>query len=237
MENILNISLANLSDIYYAVALKAILESIGYEYEYASLEYADDEIMHVFLDDEELILRYDFDADSGSIEFELLDVDEYEEEYGPLDDEFLDEEDFEEDDGFFIYGVDVEEDGSMTMDGEYDYQEFTAYWDAETRDVTVLDENDDDITDEISEEFYQEICDYFDAFEVYAYYEEQDCYVIDARDVNRLIIARYYPKEDRIAVFGEDGGEDITASVPDDTMEALRDEFENWDENEETLEF
>ncbi len=60
--------------------------------------------------------------------------------------------------------------------------------------------------------------------------------MIDARDVNELIVARYYPEEDRIIVEKESSGEDITASLSEDTLDALREEFENWD-NEEEEEF
>ena len=50
-------------------------------------------------------------------------------------------------------------------------------------------------------------------------------------------MARFYPEEDKIVVFDEDGGKDITDTIPEDTMKALRHEFENWDENVETLSF
>ena len=106
MENFinnLNIELKNNTDIFYAIALEAILESMEYEYDSATLEYADDEIMQITLDGEELILCYDFDSETGNIEFELLDSDEYEEEYGPLAlDDLSDEDDDDEDDGFDI---------------------------------------------------------------------------------------------------------------------------------------
>ena len=239
MENFinnLNIELKNNTDIFYAIALEAILESMEYEYDSATLEYADDEIMQITLDGEELVLCYDFDSETGNIEFELLDPDEYEEEYGPLDTDDLTDED-EDDDGFFIYGVDVEKDGSMTMDGEYDYLDFTAFWNPEDSSVFVLDEDKVDITDEMDEECLQEIQDYFDALEVYAYYEEENCLVIDARDVNVLIIARYYPEDSRLTVVKESSGEDITDTLSEDTLTALREEFENWDSDNEEEEF
>ena len=133
--NNLNIELKNQTDIFYAIALEAILDSMEYEYDSALLEYADDEIMQISLDGEELVLCYDFDSETGNIEFELLGQDEYEEEYGALEpDDLSDEDDTDEDDeddGFLIYGVDVDKDGSMTMDGEYDYMDFTAYWNPE----------------------------------------------------------------------------------------------------------
>ena len=239
MENFinnLNIELKDHTDIFYAIALETILESMEYEYDSATLEYADDEIMQITLDGEELVLCYDFDSETGNIEFELLDPDEYEEEYGPLDtDDLMDEE--EDDDGFFIYGVDVEKDGSMTMDGEYDYLDFTAFWNPEDSSVFVLDEDKVDITDEMDEECLQEIQDYFDALEVYAYYEEENCLVIDARDVNVLIIARYYPEDSRLTVVKESSGEDITDTLSEDTLTALREEFENWDSDNEEEEF
>ena len=184
---------------------------------------------------EKFVLCYDFDSETGNIEFELLDSDEYEEEYGPLDTYDLTDED-DEDDSFFIYGVDVEKDGSMTMDGVYNYLDFTAFWNPEDGSVFVLDEDKTDITEDMDEDCIQEIQDYFDALEVYAYYEEENCRVIDARDVNELIVARYYPEEDRIIVEKESSGEDITASLSEDTLDALREEFENWD-NEEEEEF
>ena len=225
--NNLNIELKNQTDIFYAIALEAILDSMEYEYDSAILEYADDEIMQISLDGEELVLCYDFDSETGNIEFELLSQDEYEEEYGALEpDDLSDEEDTDEDDeddGFLIYGVDVDKDGSMTMDGEYDYMDFTAYWNPE----------DSDITEEMDEECLEEIQDYFDALEVYAYYEEENCRVIDARDVNMLIIARFYPEDGRLTVTKESTGEDITASVSEDTMDALKEEFEDWDNNDE----
>ena len=237
MENFinnLNIELKNNTDIFYAIALEAILESMEYEYDSATLEYADDEIMQITLDGEELILCYDFDSETGNIEFELLDPDEYEEEYGPLDpDDYSDEDDDDEDDGFDIYGVDVEKDGSMTMEGEYDYLDFTAFWNPEDGSVFVLDEDKADITEEMDEECLLEIQDYFDALEVYAYYEEENCRVIDARDVNMLIIARYYPGEGRLTVEKEGSGEDITDTLSEDTLVALREEFEDWDSNDE----
>ena len=239
MENFinnLNIELKNNTDIFYAIALEAILESMEYEYDSATLEYADDEIMQITLDGEELVLCYDFDSETGNIEFELLDPDEYEEEYGPLDTDDLTDED-EDDDGFFIYGVDVEKDGSMTMDGEYDYLDFTAFWNPEDSSVFVLDEDKVDITDEMDEECLQEIQDSFDALEVYAYYEEENCLVIDARDVNVLIIARYYPEDSRLTVVKESSGEDITDTLSEDTLTALREEFENWDSDNEEEEF
>lgn len=239
MENFinnLNIELKDHTDIFYAIALETILESMEYEYDSATLEYADDEIMQITLDGEELVLCYDFDSETGNIEFELLDPDEYEEEYGPLDTDDLTDED-EDDDGFFIYGVDVEKDGSMTMDGEYDYLDFTAFWNPEDSSVFVLDEDKVDITDEMDEECLQEIQDYFDALEVYAYYEEENCLVIDARDVNVLIIARYYPEDSRLTVVKESSGEDITDTLSEDTLTALREEFENWDSDNEEEEF
>ena len=233
--NNLNIELKDPADIFYAIALEAILESMEYEYDAATLEYADDEVMQITLDGEEFVLCYDFDSETGNIEFELLDSDEYEEEYGPLDTYDLTDED-DEDDSFFIYGVDVEKDGSMTMDGVYNYLDFTAFWNPEDGSVFVLDEDKTDITEDMDEDCIQEIQDYFDALEVYAYYEEENCRVIDARDVNELIVARYYPEEDRIIVEKESSGEDITASLSEDTLDALREEFENWD-NEEEEEF
>ena len=233
--NNLNIELKDPADIFYAIALEAILESMEYEYNAATLEYADDEVMQITLDGEEFVLCYDFDSETGNIEFELLDSDEYEEEYGPLDTYDLTDED-DEDDSFFIYGVDVEKDGSMTMDGVYNYLDFTAFWNPEDGSVFVLDEDKTDITEDMDEDCIQEIQDYFDALEVYAYYEEENCRVIDARDVNELIVARYYPEEDRIIVEKESSGEDITASLSEDTLDALREEFENWD-NEEEEEF
>ena len=214
--NNLNIELKNQTDIFYAIALEAILDSMEYEYDSALLEYADDEIMQISLDGEELVLCYDFDSETGNIEFELLSQDEYEEEYGALEpDDLSDEDDTDEDDeddGFLIYGVDVDKDGSMTMDGEYDYMDFTAYWNPEDESVFVLDEDNSDIT---------------------AYYEEENCRVIDARDVNMLIIARFYPEDGRLTVTKESTGEDITASVSEDTMDALKEEFEDWDNNDE----
>ena len=239
MENFinnLNIELKDHTDIFYAIALEAILESMEYEYDSAILEYADDEIMQITLDGEELVLCYDFDSETGNIEFELLDPDEYEEEYGPLDTDDITDED-EDDDGFFIYGVDVEKDGSMTMDGEYDYLDFTAFWNPEDSSVFVLDEDKADITEEMDEECLLEIQDYFDALEVYAYYEEENCLVIDARDVNVLIIARYYPEDSRLTVVKESSGEDITDTLSEDTLTALREEFENWDSDNEEEEF
>lgn len=233
--NNLNIELKDPADIFYAIALEAILESMEYEYDAATLEYADDEVMQITLDGEKFVLCYDFDSETGNIEFELLDSDEYEEEYGPLDTYDLTDED-DEDDSFFIYGVDVEKDGSMTMDGVYNYLDFTAFWNPEDGSVFVLDEDKTDITEDMDEDCIQEIQDYFDALEVYAYYEEENCRVIDARDVNELIVARYYPEEDRIIVEKESSGEDITASLSEDTLDALREEFENWD-NEEEEEF
>lgn len=239
MENYINnlsIEFKNHTDIYYAIALEAILESMEYEYDSTTLEYADDEIMQITLDGEELILCYDYDSETGNIEFELLDPDEYEEEYGPLDiDDLIDKEsaDNDEEDGFLIYGVDVEKDGSMTMDGEYEYMDFTAYWNPEDESVFVLDEDNTDITDEMDEECLEEIQDYFNALEVYAYYEEENCRVIDARDVNMLIIARYYPEEKRIAVMKDLTGEDITDTLSEDTLTALREEFENWNTDDE----
>ena len=235
--NNLNIELKNQTDIFYAIALEAILDSMEYEYDSAILEYADDEIMQISLDGEELVLCYDFDSETGNIEFELLSQDEYEEEYGALEpDDLSDEDDTDEDDeddGFLIYGVDVDKDGSMTMDGEYDYMDFTAYWNPEDKSVFVLDEDNSDITEEMDEECLEEIQDYFDALEVYAYYEEENCRVIDARDVNMLIIARFYPEDGRLTVTKESTGEDITASVSEDTMDALKEEFEDWDNNDE----
>ena len=233
--NNLNIELKDPADIFYAIAMEAILESMEYEYDAATLEYADDEVMQITLDGEKFVLCYDFDSETGNIEFELLDSDEYEEEYGPLDTYDLTDED-DEDDSFFIYGVDVEKDGSMTMDGVYNYLDFTAFWNPEDGSVFVLDEDKTDITEDMDEDCIQEIQDYFDALEVYAYYEEENCRVIDARDVNELIVARYYPEEDRIIVEKESSGEDITASLSEDTLDALREEFENWD-NEEEEEF
>ena len=233
--NNLNIELKDPADIFYAIALEAILESMEYEYDAATLEYADDEVMQITLDGEKFVLCYDFDSETGNIEFELLDSDEYEEEYGPLDTYDLTDED-DEDDSFFIYGVDVEKDGSMTMDGVYNYLDFTAFWNPEDGSVFVLDEDKTDITEDMDADCIQEIQDYFDALEVYAYYEEENCRVIDARDVNELIVARYYPEEDRIIVEKESSGEDITASLSEDTLDALREEFENWD-NEEEEEF
>ena len=85
----------------------------------------------------------------------------------------------------------------------------------------------------MDEECLEEIQDYFDALEVYAYYEEENCRVIDARDVNMLIIARFYPEDGRLTVTKESTGEDITASVSEDTMDALKEEFEDWDNNDE----
>ena len=235
--NNLNIELKNQTDIFYAIALEAILDSMEYEYDSAILEYADDEIMQISLDGEELVLCYDFDSETGNIEVELLSQDEYEEEYGALEpDDLSDEDDTDEDDeddGFLIYGVDVDKDGSMTMDGEYDYMDFTAYWNPEDESVFVLDEDNSDITEEMDEECLEEIQDYFDALEVYAYYEEENCRVIDARDVNMLIIARFYPEDGRLTVTKESTGEDITASVSEDTMDALKEEFEDWDNNDE----
>ena len=235
--NNLNIELKNQTDIFYAIALEAILDSMEYEYDSAILEYADDEIMQISLDGEELVLCYDFDSETGNIEFELLSQDEYEEEYGALEpDDLSDEDDTDEDDeddGFLIYGVDVDKDGSMTMDGEYDYMDFTAYWNPEDESVFVLDEDNSDITEEMDEECLEEIQYYFDALEVYAYYEEENCRVIDARDVNMLIIARFYPEDGRLTVTKESTGEDITASVSEDTMDALKEEFEDWDNNDE----
>ena len=233
--NNLNIELKDPADIFYAIALEAILESMEYEYDAATLEYADDEVMQITLDGEKFVLCYDFDSETGNIEFELLDSDEYEEEYGPLDTYDLTDED-DEDDSFFIYGVDVEKDGSMTMDGVYNYLDFTAFWNPEDGSVFVLDEDKTDITEDMDEDCIQEIQDYFDALEVYAYYEEENCRVIDARDVNELIVARYYPEGDRMIVEKESSGEDITASLSEDTLDALREEFENWD-NEEEEEF
>ena len=233
--NNLNIELKDPADIFYAIALEAILESMEYEYNAATLEYADDEVMQITLDGEKFVLCYDFDSETGNIEFELLDSDEYEEEYGPLDTYDLTDED-DEDDSFFIYGVDVEKDGSMTMDGVYNYLDFTAFWNPEDGSVFVLDEDKTDITEDMDEDCIQEIQDYFDALEVYAYYEEENCRVIDARDVNELIVARYYPEGDRMIVEKESSGEDITASLSEDTLDALREEFENWD-NEEEEEF
>ena len=164
--NNLNIELKNQTDIFYAIALEAILDSMEYEYDSAILEYADDEIMQISLDGEELVLCYDFDSETGNIEFELLSQDEYEEEYGALEpDDLSDEDDTDEDDeddGFLIYGVDVDKDGSMTMDGEYDYMDFTAYWNPEDESVFVLDEDNSDITEEMDEECLEEIQDYFD---------------------------------------------------------------------------
>ena len=148
-----------------------------------------------------------------------------------VDQEFKQQHD-DENDGFFIYGVDVEKDGSMTMDGEYDYEDFTAFWNAEDGSVFVLDEDKVDITEEMDEEYLQEIQDYFDALEVYAYYEEEGCRVIDARDVNELIIARYYPDESRLIVLKDSTGEDITAALSEETLDALREEFENWDNDD-----
>ena len=234
MENLinnLNIELKNRMDIFYAIALEAILESMEYEYDSAVFEYADDEIMQITLDGEELILCYDYDSEGRNFEFKLLDPDEYEEEYGPLETDASEDED-DENDGFFIYGVDVEKDGSMTMDGEYDYEDFTAFWNAEDGSVFVLDEDKVDITEEMDEEYLQEIQDYFDALEVYAYYEEEGCRVIDARDVNELIIARYYPDESRLIVLKDSTGEDITAALSEETLDALREEFENWDNDD-----
>jgi len=240
MENLinnLNIELKNQTDIFYAIALEAILESMECEYDAVALEYADDEIMQITLDGEELILCYNFDSETGNIEFELLDPDEYEEDFGPLDTDDESQDDDDEDDGFFIYGVDVEKDGSMTMEGEYDYLDFTAFWNPEDSSVYVLDEDKVDITDEIDREFLQEIQDYFDALEVYAYYEEENCLVIDARDVNVLIIARYYPEEGRLTVVKDSSGEDITDTLSEDTLTALQEEFENWDNDDEDEEF
>ena len=53
--NNLNIELKNQTDIFYAIALEAILDSMEYEYDSALLEYADDEIMQISLDGEELV--------------------------------------------------------------------------------------------------------------------------------------------------------------------------------------
>ena len=244
MENILNISLSNPDDIFYAVALKTILESIEYEYEYATLEYADEEIMQVELDGEEFVLRYDFDPASSNVEFELMDLDEYEEEYGSLDDYFFDDDDFDDEDDFeefddenLLYGVEIREDGSMIMAGEYDAEDISAFWDPEDDSITVLDENDEEITDDIDEEFMEEIRNYFHGFEVYAYYEEENSLVIDVRDGNRLLTARYEPDTDRITVFKEGSNEEITSAISEDTMDAIRDEFENWDENTEEIPF
>ena len=247
MENLinnLNIELNSHTDIFYAIALEAILESMEYEYDSATLDYADDEIMQITLDGEELILCYEFDPETGKIEFELLEPDEYEEDYGPLDtldlwdEDDEDDEDDDEDDGFLIYGVDVEKDGSMTMDGEYNYMDFTAYWNPEDSSVFVLDEDNSDITEEMDEECLEEIQDYFDALEVYAYYEEENCRVIDARDVNTLIVAHYYPGEGRLTVTKEGSGEDITASLSEETVDDLKEEFENWDnDDDEELSF
>ena len=146
--NNLNIELKDPADIFYAIALEAILESMEYEYDAATLECADDEVMQITLDGEKFVLCYDFDSETGNIEFELLDSDEYEEEYGPLDTYDLTDED-DEDDSFFIYGVDVEKDGSMTMDGVYNYLDFTAFWNPEDGSVFVLDEDKTDITEDM----------------------------------------------------------------------------------------
>ena len=62
--NNLNIELKNQTDIFYAIALEAILDSMEYEYDSAILEYADDEIMQISLDGEELVLCYDFDSET-----------------------------------------------------------------------------------------------------------------------------------------------------------------------------
>ena len=72
----------------------------------------------------------------------------------------------------------------------------------------------------MDEECFQEIQDYFDALEVYAYYEEENCLVIDARDVNVLIIARYYPEDSRLTVVKESSGEDNTDTLSEDTLTA-----------------
>ena len=56
--NNLNIELKNHTDIFYVIALEAILDSMEYEYDSATLEYADDEIMQVTLDGQELVSAF-----------------------------------------------------------------------------------------------------------------------------------------------------------------------------------